>query len=330
VKVLLVKLSSLGDIVHTFPAVSEALARRPGTLIDWLVDRPYVDLVRLHDGVRKAIPNDALRPGPREATTERAAEAVVRTDYDIVIDAQGLFRSAILSRRWHAPVLGADGRSVREWPAHLLYHRRVSVPRSLHASDATRLLMGAALDYEAEPLLRPSPDLPARDGPGSRSANAMLLHGTKQRCKEWPFEHWVEVARHVADRGLVPTVTWGDAREEEFCRRLAAAVPAVRIVARLQFAELVALIDDAALVVTVDTGLGHLADWRGCRTIMLFQASDPYRLGPSGHASRALWVGDPPKRTRGRDRDRPPQHPVVPPDLVKRAIYDGLARSVGQ
>lgn len=328
-KILLVKLSSLGDIAHTFPAVSEALARRPGTVIDWLVDRPYVDLVRLHDGVRTAIPNDALRPGSREVTTERRA-AHAAAEYDIVVDVQGLFRSAILSRRWRAPVLGADGRSVREWPAHLLYRRRVFVPRSLHASDATRVLMGAALGYEAAPLQRPSREPSARDRRSTRSANVLLFHGTLQRCKEWPFEHWVEVARHIADRGLVPVFTWGDAQEEDFCRRLAAAVPTVRIVAKLPLAEVAALIDDAAFVVTVDTGLGHLADWRGCPTIMLFQASDPYRFMPSGHTSRALWEGEPPKRTRRRDRDRPPQHPVVPPELVKRAIDESLARSAGQ
>jgi heptosyltransferase-1 len=251
-------------------------------------------------------------------------------EYDVVLDVQGLFRSAILSRRWGAPVLGADGRSVREWPAHLLYHRRAFVPRRLHASDATRLLMGAALGYEAAPLQRPSPYPPASHRQGHRSDNVLLFHGTLQRCKEWPFEHWAEVARHIADRGLVPIVTWGDAPEEDFCRRLAEAVPAVRIIAKRPLAEVAALIDEAAFAVTVDTGLGHLADWRGCRTIMLFQASDPYRFMPSGHTSQALWLGEPPKRTRGRDRDRPPRNAVVPPELVKRAIDEGLAGSAGQ
>lgn len=310
-KVLLVKLSSLGDIVHTFPAVSEALARRPGTAVDWLVERQYVDLVRLHGGVGTIIANGAVH-------------SHASAGYDIVVDVQGLFRSAFAARRWCAPVLGPDGRSIREWPAHLLFDRRVFAPRTLHASDVSRVLMGAALGYEVQPLSRPSPEAQPRAVP-TAGRDVMLFHGTQQRSKDWPFEHWVEVARHIADRGFVPTVTWGDPREKDFCRRLAADVPSARIVDNLPIADICALIDTAALVVAVDTGLGHFADWRCVPTIMLFQASDPRLVGPSRHTSRAVWVGEPPTRTRKRDRDRPPRHPIVSPEQVKRAIDDVLA-----
>lgn len=308
--ILLVKLSSLGDIVHAFPAVSEAQEHCPGTAIDWLVDPQYVQLPALHRGIRNIV-----------TTGERRREAA---GYDLVVDAQGLFRSALLARGWRAPVLGADGRSVREWPAHLLYDRPIFAPRHLHAADVVRTLLGAALGYDTRPLDRPSN--PRDDVQRARTGRqVLLLHGTQQRCKEWPLDHWVAAAHHVAARRLTPMVTWSNPTEEALCRRLVAAVPATRIVPRMPMSGITDLIDQVALVVGVDTGLAHLADWRGCPTIMLFQASDPRLVGPSGPNSRMLWVGEPPRRTRRRDRSRPPRHPIVPPEQVTRAIDAALA-----
>jgi heptosyltransferase-1 len=308
--VLLVKLSALGDIVHAFPAVTEALARVPGLEIDWLVDAAHAELVRQCPGVgRVLIPADipSLQGG----------------QYARVVDAQGLLRSAVLARRVGGCVVGADWPRVREWPSHWVYHRRVRYPAGLHAVDAARALLGSVCGYVAVPGAM-SGTSRAQRAHGVDRRHALLFHGTAQAAKLWPLGHWAQVARHLLRRGLEPVVTAQGTAETAFAEQLAMDVPGLRFLPGLEIQALRTQIDASRLVVSVDTGLGHFADWLGCPVLMLFQASDPRRTGPYFSGSRAIWAGTMPTRPRRRDRNRPPLHPLPDVAMVIAAIDEML------
>jgi len=306
-KVLLVKLSALGDIVHAFPAVEEAVEHLPDIEIDWLANAKHVELVRQHPGVRRVLaPN-----------TPRGEDG---DPYDVVIDAQGLLRSAFLARGRGRSVTGADGKHVREWPSHLLYTHRVSYPDRVHAVDEVRCLFGAALGYDVRPAERAATNLRHRPHRNGRRI-VPLFHGTAQRCKLWPAERWRALARELVARDFDPVVVAQSDDEVTFCADLVSTIPQVRFLAGAGIPDLRNLIDEAAFCVSVDTGLGHLADWLGCPTLMLFQASDPIRTGTYFSSSRSLWAGPRPERPRRRDRNRACRHEMVSVEAALAALH---------
>jgi heptosyltransferase-1 len=302
-KILVVKLSAFGDIVHAFPTVEEARERVPDIEIDWLADSRHVALVRHFAGVSRVLTPDT--PDRRE--------------YDLIIDAQGLLRSAWAARAHGNRIVGTAGTHVREWPSHWLYRQKVSFPPALHAVDEIRLLLGAALGYPVQPGTRAQGNL-ARRRKSEDRRSVLLFHGTAQRCKLWPEARWIDLARRLVARELVPVVVGLGEEETAFCRRLVATVPGLRFEARSDMPTLERLIDEALFCVTVDTGLGHLADWCGCPTLMLFQASDPVRFRPYFASGRAIWAGPQPTRLKRRDRNRECRHDMVTPDMVIDAL----------
>lgn len=309
-RVLLVKLSALGDIVHVFPAIEEALTKVPGLELDWLVDAQHAELVRQCPGVGRVV-------------TQADMPALSHTRYDKVIDAQGLLRSALLARRVGGPVAGADWPLVREWPSHWAYHQRVRYPPGLHAVDAARALFAGVFSYIATPAAMREANRPRRANRDDRR-HVLLFHGTAQAAKLWPRANWAQVARHVLGQGLEPLVTAQGPAEVSFAEQLASDVPGLVFAPRCDIPELRGLIDSARLVVSVDTGLGHFADWLGCPVLMLFQASDPLRTGPYFASGRAIWAGDRPLRPGRRDRNRPPIHPIPTAGQVITAIDEAL------
>ena len=309
-RVLLVKLSALGDIVHAFPAVEEAKEHLPRVEIDWLVDAAHLELVRRHGGAQQVV---ALGTPPPSGAT----------GYDVVIDAQGLLRSAVAARCRGNRVVGASGKLVREWPSHWLYAQRVLYPSGIHAVDEIRSLFAAALNYEAEPGSRVLTNL-RRHATRPGGELVPLFHGTAQRCKVWPSDRWIALACLLVSRGLHPVVVGKSDEELAFCRNMVAAVPEVRFHAHADMEALTALIDAAAFCISVDTGLGHLADWRGCPTVMLFQASDPIRTGTYFASSRSIWAGVRPQRPRRSDRNKTCRNDIVSPDAVMDALGDWM------
>lgn len=309
-KALLVKLSALGDIVHAFPAVEEALAHVPDLELDWLVDPPHLELVSQCPGVGRVL-TPADRPNPPQGR------------YDVVIDAQGLLRSALLARRFGGPVAGANWPLAREWPSHWAYRQRVRYPADLHAVDAARALFAAVFSYAAPPATMRETNRTRRPMRPDRR-QVLLFHGTAQAAKRWPHASWAQVAQHVLGLGFEPLVTAQGAVEIAFAQRLAAEVPGLLFLPPREISQLRTVIDGARLAVSVDTGLGHFADWLGCPVLMLFQASDPRRTGPYFAGSRAIWAGDMPMRPRRRNRSRPPTHPIPEVEQVIAAIDEYL------
>ncbi len=284
---LLVKTSSLGDVIHNLPVVSDVLAQNPHVQIDWVVEEGFADIPRLHPGVHRIIPV-AIRRWRRKlwspATWREigaARKALAETVYDVVLDTQGLLKSALVARQAQGLHLGHNRDSAREPGAARFYDQAFFVPKTLHAVERNRRLAGAALGYT------PGPELdygiaPARTEQGGGSA--VLLTATSRDDKLWPEAHWVNLGRALASRGLTPLLPGGSAKERERARRLAAQIPGAQAVPPMGIKDLAAMLQHARLVVGVDTGLSHLAVAMNTPTVALYTATDPGLTGVLGQS----------------------------------------------
>ncbi len=298
-RVLLVKTSSMGDVVQALPVVHDILRNRPDTSIEWLLEPGYADLVRQHPGVQRAIPVPwrEWRRHPLAARTRaqwRAlrAELQVRR-FDAVIDLQGLCKSAILARLAPGPRYGWKGRACREPLAACLYDRRMSAPPfdALAAVQRYRNLCAWALDYrvEGEPVygLRPCAQRPAWLPGGAPFA--VLLSATARDEKLWPEDSWVELGIQLRARGLGLVLAWGSEVERGRAERIATRVlaapgatgaPPVAVApGRLGLVEWAQVFAAAALVVGVDTGLSFLAAAVERPVVGIYTATSPLHVG---------------------------------------------------
>lgn len=285
--VLLVKLSSLGDIVHTLPAVEDA-ARR-GATFDWVVEESFAAIPALHRSVRRVI-RAALRrwrkPGERRAGEIRNfGRALRRERYDLVIDAQGLIKSALVGFGSRGRVrAGFDRTSAREPAAALLYSRRAAVARNYHAVERIRRLFAAAIGYDL-PSEKPAFGLDIRDEP---EPYCVLAHGTTWESKHWPEAFWTHIAERAMQAGLTPILPWLSETERRRAENVAQQVDGARAVGSLPLDAVTDLLARASVVVGVDTGLSHLGAALGRPTVGLFGPTDAKLTGCVGKRARNM------------------------------------------
>ncbi|TIQ32044.1 MAG: lipopolysaccharide heptosyltransferase I [Mesorhizobium sp.] len=294
-KVLIVKTSSMGDVIHTFPAVEDALRNRPDISFDWCVEEAFAGIVALHPAI-KSIHKVAIRrwrrkPFDRSTWREMAGlrHALRTAHYDLVIDAQGLLKSAVVARQAGAPIAGFDRCSAREPSATLFYQRKYAVPRDLHAIERTRRLFGHALDYQPDLSMLDSGIVPSAGGlSGIEGKTAFLLHGTSREDKKWPVEDWIETARQLVAGQFTPVVTWSNQAEKRVAEAIAGAVPRTALIPKSPLSEIAAILGRSTLVIGADTGLTHLASAFGLPTVAIFLATEPGLTGPRGPFSSTL------------------------------------------
>ncbi|KRB22182.1 lipopolysaccharide heptosyltransferase I [Mesorhizobium sp. Root695] len=294
-KVLIVKTSSMGDVIHTFPAVEDARRQLPDITFDWCVEEAFAGIVALHPAIY-SIHTVAIRRWRKallDGGTWREAAALRRTlrdcRYDLVIDAQGLLKSALVARQAGAPIAGFDRSSAREPSATLFYDVTYAVPRDLHAIERTRRLFGLALGYQPDLSTLDSGIVPpAGTLAGISGKIAFLLHGTSREDKKWPVHDWIETARLIVDRGMAPVTTWSNEREKAVAEAIAKAVPSTIVVPKSPLAEVAAYIGRSTLVIGADTGLTHLASAFGLPTVAVFLATEPGLTGPRGPYASTL------------------------------------------
>jgi heptosyltransferase-1 len=286
-RLLFVKTSSLGDVVHQCPAVTDAARSIPGARIDWVVEEGFAGVARMHACVERVIPvavrrwRGALWKGSvwNEIAAFRAALAAER--YDAVIDTQGLLKSALITRWASGPRHGMDRASVREPLAAFFYDRTHPVPRALHAVERNRRLTAASLDIPLPPGidygLRPSsavvgaPSLPA--------SYSVLLTMTSRADKLWPEARWIELGRSL---GLPAVLPWGNAEERARAERIAGGLGEALVPERMTLEALARVLAGAKNVVGLDSGLSHLAAAFGAPVVAIFCGSDPALTGLYG------------------------------------------------
>lgn len=263
-KILVVKMSSLGDIIHTLPAISDAAGSLDDVSFDWVVEEAFAPIPQQHPSVEHVVPI-ALRRWTRRSGSGRFGEAfrfirrLRQTGYDLVIDAQGLLKSAVVAGLARGTVAGLDAQSAREPISRRFYHEAVSVPRSQHAVTRVRQLFAGTLGYEV-PAGSPDYGLSEHPCPVSGSTpRIMLLHGTTWASKHWPDECWRDLAHHLSDAGYEIVLTSGSEREGERAKFIVRDLADARLLPQLPLADLMGEMALCSGMVSVDSGLGHLA-----------------------------------------------------------------------
>jgi heptosyltransferase-1 len=295
-RILFVKTSSLGDVVHHCPAVSDAARNIAGIEIDWLVEEAFVSIPRMHPQVHRAIPV-ALRRwrsslGQGAAWQEmRALRRTLRAyRYDAVIDTQGLLKSAVLGTLAAGPRHGMDRASAREPLATLFYAHRHAVPREQHAVERNRQLTAAALGYAAGGACDYGLRAPESAPLANERPCVVLLTMTSRADKRWPEAHWIRAGRELAARGMRCLLPWGTEDERARCETMARDIPDALVPRRMALDELAALFQRSRAVLGVDTGLTHFAAALGAPAVGIYCASDPARTGLHG-SPRARNLG---------------------------------------
>jgi heptosyltransferase-1 len=287
VKVLVIKTSSMGDVVHAMPAATDMLRAVPGLKLDWLVESPFAAIPRMHPGIRRVLPMAwrKWRGSLWSAETRRAMSALRaemrRETYDLVLDLQGLMKSALWGRQANAPLVGYDAKGMREPLAAWFYERKALVPLQMQAVERNRRLAAAHLGY-ALPETLPEFGLKAPEPSWApRSPYAVIIPNASRPEKLWPERYWAAVGRRLLSRGWLPVVMWGRPAEQTLAERIAASCEG-DVPDFLSVADVAGLLAGAQHVVGLDTGFTHLAAALGRPTLGIYCDHEPGLAGITG------------------------------------------------
>lgn len=317
-RVLIVKVSSLGDVIHTLPAVTEAKKANRRLQFDWVVEENFVEVPSWHPAVERVIPvafrrwrknvTQALRSGEFRAFRDDLQS----THYDLVIDAQGLIKSGFIGRLSKGLTVGLSNSTIKEPMATLFYNKVYSVPRDEHAVQRVLELFARTLNFPLEPVTPENVDYGldlARLGVDSHDSGTntlLFLHGTTWQTKHWPEPYWRELARLATGRGYRVALPWGSDAERYRAESIVEGITGATVLPRQTLTGMARQIATATGVVAVDTGLGHLAAALGTPTVSLYGPTNPGLAGTFGRNQRHLVSSFP-----------------CAPCLSKKCLYEG-------
>nr|WP_262924114.1 lipopolysaccharide heptosyltransferase I [Stutzerimonas nitrititolerans] len=296
---MLIKTSSLGDVVHTLPALTDAQRAIPGIQFDWVVEEGFAEIPAWHPAVAQVVPVAIRRWRKNLWQTLRSGEwrrfkaRLRETRYDLVIDAQGLLKSAWLTRYVKAPVAGLDRDSAREPLASRVYDRRYAVPRDQHALERVRQLFAQALGYELPQGIGDYGLDRAQLATPGEEPYLLFLHGTTWPSKHWPEAYWRELAERMSAFGWAIRLPWGNAEEKARAERIAEGIAGASVLPRLNLGGVAKVVAGARACVAVDTGLGHLAAALDVPCISLYGPTLPGRVGAYGRSQVHLCASGP-------------------------------------
>ena len=290
-RVLIVKTSSMGDVLHTLPALTDAARAIPGVRFDWAVEEGFAQIPAWHDAVDRVIPvairrwRKAWFSAPIKAERRAFRRAVQAQRYDAVIDAQGLVKSAALvTRLAHGVKHGMDWQTAREPLASLFYNRRHHIAKQQHAVERTRELFARSLGY-AKPATQGDYAI-AQHFLSHLNADAgqyaVFLHATTRDDKHWTEAGWRELIALLGDSEITITLPWGAPHEEARAKRLAEGFDYVEVLPKMSLEGVARELAGAKFVVSVDTGLSHLTAALDRPNVTLYGPTDPGLIGGYG------------------------------------------------
>ncbi len=281
----------MGDVVHALPLAADISRARPEAVIDWAVEEAFAALPAMSRHVR-TVHRVALRRWRHALLSAKtryeirtARQAIRNSNYELVLDAQGLLKSAWVAGWANAPVAGLSSSSARERFAAMFYSRRFKVSRDLHAVERCRRLGAAALGYE--PVGRPRFDLTLQATRSIRMVEegapfAVLLCNASRASKLWPKARWVELERWLAGHGMASVLFWGSETESQQVQDLARHMQRASVAPKSGLEAIARTLAEARLVIGLDTGLTHLAAAVGTATVGLYCDYDPSLVGLTG------------------------------------------------
>lgn len=292
-RILIVKTSSMGDVIHAFPALADLKRAQPDTKVDWLVEAGFAGIARLHPSIDRVITCELRKwrkapfsPSVRAAYAKLKSE-INETPYDAIVDLQGLVKSAWLASRAKGPRFGYDWASAREPLAGVSYQHTFAVSKAEHAVTRNRELLAKALQYEL-PAAQNSYGLQLIS---QKKRLVVCCHATSRDDKLWPEENWRALIAACGAKGYEIGLPWGSPAEEARAHRLALGFAHAHVWPRDPFAQLAKDLSAAACVVGVDTGLLHLAAAVGAPVIGVYVATKPGLSGAWGGDATAVNLG---------------------------------------
>ena len=296
-RILIVKTTSMGDVIHALPVLHDIHAHDPAVQIDWMVEEPFADLLRgnRHVGevvlvnVRKWRKLGFLHTWRQWKLLKLQ---LADREYDAVIDLQGLLKSALLACAAKGTRMGPGFSYAKESAASLFYHKRAGWDPEAHAVERLRELAAGLLNYPllGKPVfydIHPKKILPAIP----RGAEIWFLHATARDEKKWPLIKWRELAHRFSDLGYAIKLPWGSEAERLQAEKIAAGIAHVEVLPRMSLGELRVRLEKAGLVIGVDTGITHLAAAHYLPMVALFFATPAWRFAPRFNP-HAISLGD--------------------------------------
>lgn len=296
-RILIVKVSSLGDVIHTLPAVTDAKRANRDLIFDWVVEENFIEIPAWHPAVDVVIPVAIRRWRRNWAKTYFRGEVgkfkkhLQNVHYDLVIDAQGLIKSGIVSRLSKGLTIGLSNRTIKEPLATLFYNKVYSIPWSEHAVDRIRELFSNALKYKYDKgHVDYGLDFKRigikKDEP--KEKQLVFLHGTTWKTKLWPDNYWKQLAEIATTAGYKVLLPWGNESEREKADLIADNDNDVIVLPKQSLTGLARYIAKSTGVIAVDTGLGHLAAALSVPILSLYGPTDPGLSGTFGQSQMHL------------------------------------------
>jgi heptosyltransferase-1 len=290
-RILIVRLSAMGDLVQTLPALTDAARAIPQIKFDWVVDEAFAQVPAWHSHVENVFPTALRRWRKNWSATLKAGEpqALLRrlraTDYDMIVDVQGGFKSALVGRLAKGGRAGHDRRGVHDWGAQVFYQKQFAVPKGLHSILRMRRLLAESLGYpvpETDPdygIVRSRFEVPDLVLPKSY---LVFIHSTSWTSKVWPEHYWLELLKLATAAGFQVILPWGDPAERERSIRIAADNNRALVLPQLSISQKAAIINGAQGTVGLDTGLSHIAAALDVPSVTIYGATNPDLVGTSG------------------------------------------------
>lgn len=338
-EVLIIKTSSMGDVIHTLPAITDAVRAIPDIQFDWALEPGFAEIPHWHPAVRETIPLPIRRWRKnliqciKSQEIQVAVKQLRQKKYDLIIDAQGLCKSAIFARATKGRRVGYDFSSIREKMASFFYDKKFSVLKNQHAVERVRELFSLALGYQ-KPTTPPDYgiDHARLDAVPYKENYLIFLHGTTWPTKHWPEKYWHALAKLTSKGGYRIFLPWGNEAEHLRAQNIAKGTSAI-VLSRQSISQITSLIAKAKGIVAVDTGLGHIAAAMAVPTISLYGPTDPKLTGAYGPSQYHLNATLPCSPCLAKQCQLKGYHAIQPPcfeSLTPESVWELLLRQINE
>lgn len=287
-RILLIKLTSLGDVLHVLPALTDAHRAYPELEIDWVIDENFQEVATWHPAIKKIFTTNHRKWRKSLISAIRPISSLIKearkTDYDLIIDGQGNFKTALLSLFMKGSSAGYDSKSIREPIASIAYRYKHSIRKKSHAIDRLRRLFALSLGYkmpstlpefliQKEKFRAPPIALPEK--------YFVFINNASWKTKLWPEEHGIKLVNRLAELGFTTLLPWGNLEEKAKAKRLAVNDKTI-VLPKLSLSEIGFIIARAKACICMDTGLSHLTAALNIPSVILYGSTDSGLIGANG------------------------------------------------